>query len=105
MVMRRRKGTGNMSEDLTTGREEASLSDLQELHGTLARQLLKMVTAGQVVINEDGLPVVISPTPAVMNVVRQFLKDNNIQAKLDNNEDLQELKDVLPFNDSPTHAN
>ena len=38
-----------MNKDLTSGREVASLGDMQELHGVLARQLLKMVTAGQVV--------------------------------------------------------
>ena len=94
-----------MSEELTSGRESASLDDMQELHGVLSRQLLKMVTGGQVVMDDKGMPVVISPTPAVLNVVRQFLKDNNIQAQIGNSEDLTDLEHALPLNDRPTHAN
>ncbi len=94
-----------MNEALTTSRESAGMEDMQELHGVLSRQLLKMVTGGQVVMDDQGLPVVISPTPAVLNVVRQFLKDNNIQCQMSNNDDLADLNSALPFNDSPTHAN
>ena len=102
-----------MGQELTTGEEDASLASLQSLHGVLSRQLTKMITHGQVVLveetNEAGdkvqIPVVISPTPAVLNVVRQFLKDNNIQAQIGKNEDLTDLEHALPFNDKPTHAN
>jgi hypothetical protein len=92
-----------MSKELQTGEEPIGLSALQKLHSDLAKELSKMVRGGQVVMDEKGMPVVISPTPAVLNVVRQFLKDNNIQAHLDNNEDLQDLESALPFHDEPQH--
>jgi len=75
----------------------ASENDMRELHGELSHQLLKMVKGGQVVMDEKGLPVVISPTPAVLNVVRQFLKDNNVHARPASTNDLGELVEHLPF--------
>ena len=94
-----------MSNELTNGEEGVTLDAMQKLHSDLARELSKMVRGGQVVMDENGMPVVISPTPAVLNVVRQFLKDNNIQAKIANSEDLTDLASTLPFHDSPQHAN
>ena len=85
--------------------QAAPLDAMQKLHSDLAKELSKMVRGGQVVMDENGLPVVISPTPAVLNVVRQFLKDNNIQAQLGKNKDLLDLESMLPFHDKPQHAN
>lgn len=35
---------------------------------------------GRAVLKEDGQPWLIPPSPAHMNVIRQFLKDNGIEA-------------------------
>ena len=86
--------------EVTEQTSSASENDMRELHGELSAQLRKMLVGGQVVMSEDGLPVVLSPTPAVLNVVRQFLKDNNVHAKPTNTNDLGELVDSLPFEET-----
>ncbi len=75
----------------------ATENDMRELHGELSSQLRKMLVGGQVVLDDKGMPIVISPTPAVLNVVRQFLKDNNVHAKPTNSNELGDLVDELPF--------
>lgn len=35
---------------------------------------------GNAVLKEDGRPWLVPPSPAHMNVIRQFLKDNSIEA-------------------------
>lgn len=35
---------------------------------------------GHAVLKEDGQPWLVPPSPAHMNVIRQFLKDNSIEA-------------------------
>lgn len=62
---------------------------------------------GRAVLKEDGQPWLVPPSPAHMNVIRQFLKDNGIEAAvipLDSNKgDMSDLPtfdddgNVLPF--------
>lgn len=37
---------------------------------------------GRAVLDEDGKPYLVPPSPAHMNVIRQFLKDNQIEAEV-----------------------
>nr|WEM05542.1 terminase small subunit [Ralstonia phage BOESR1] len=64
---------------------------------------------GNAVLKEDGQPWLVPPSPAHMNVIRQFLKDNAIEATVipglgnQNHGDLSDLPtfdedgNVLPF--------
>jgi len=77
--------------------EVATVDELGDLHGELAATLKKMMMKGEVVIDKEGLPVATTPSPALLNIVRQFLKDNNISAKPVKNSDLGDLIDDLPY--------
>lgn len=68
---------------------------LAELHSEMATKLLEKVRSGEV-------------TAAELNVARQFLKDNNIDAAPKKDSPLANLVDELPFTDAderPTYAN
>ena len=58
--------------------------NLKELHGVLAEQLLKRVKAPEAKASD-------------LNVARQFLKDNGIEAIPVDNSPLKALVDELPF--------
>ena len=60
---------------------------LKELHGLLAEELLKRVK------DPDA-------KSADLNVARQFLKDNNIDAVPTEDSPLKKLIDELPFNET-----
>ncbi len=59
---------------------------LKDLHGALAGDLLAKVSSGEATASE-------------LNVARQFLKDNGIEAVAKENNDLGNLADILPFNE------
>lgn len=59
---------------------------LKELHETLANELLKRVKSEDVKASD-------------LNVARQFLKDNNIEALPVENSPLKSLVDELPFSE------
>ena len=65
-----------------------TVNDLGELHGLLARTLAEALQSGEA-------------TPAHLNVVRQFLRDNNIECLATNNEDIKSLVEELPFDETP----
>ena len=94
-------GTNKTTVVTITG-EPTSEEELNELHGQLGRTLKNIILGGEVVIDKQGNPVSLTPSPALLNVARQFLKDNNVQAKADKNPYLGELLDDLPFTDRPT---
>ena len=52
-------------------------------------------------MDKEGLPVALTPSPAMLNVVRQYLKDNNVNAKPGTNKDINHLIDDLPFYEGP----
>ena len=58
---------------------------LDELHTELAQELLDKVRSGEAKASE-------------LNVARQFLKDNGIEAIPTDNSPLKSLVDELPFN-------
>jgi len=66
-----------------------TVNDLGELHGLLARTLTENIKSGEA-------------TPAHLNVVRQFLRDNNIECLGANNEDIKGLVEELPFDETPS---
>ena len=60
---------------------------LSKLHEMLCDELTERLKNG-----EDGERA----APATLNVIRQFLRDNNIDGTLENNEALQDLMKELP---------
>ena len=67
-------------------------NDMGELHGLLARHLADKLLSGEC-------------SPADLNVIRQFLRDNNIECSGENNEVIQSIVKELPFNELPTKPN
>lgn len=76
----------------------APIEHMQELHGQLAKELRNIIVGGEVVKDKEGMPVRLTPSPAALNVARQFLKDNNIQAN-PNKGPVKDLCDDLPIFD------
>lgn len=67
--------------------------ELQDLHSELAKVLKKHI--GKKYQDEEGNEV--PPPAAILNVARQFLKDNNIDAVPAEGTPLSALKEALPF--------
>ena len=65
----------------------ATINNLGELHGLLARALAETLQSGEA-------------TPAHLNVARQFLRDDNIECLGANNADIKSLVEELPFEES-----
>lgn len=55
--------------------------DLGGLFDDTVDTLKKIVTEGESVVTKDGQIVKVPPSAAMLGVVRQFLKDNNITAE------------------------
>lgn len=70
---------------------KADNSTLDSLHGTLARVLLEEIQRSS---PED------KGRAAILNVARQFLKDNGVEALPAASKPLQNLAQVLPFPDA-----
>ena len=66
----------------------AKENELGELHGVLAKILKEQVSLK----DENG-----KANAAILNVARQFLKDNGIDASPEHNQELKELSEELPF--------
>ena len=91
--------------------EEAPLAKskvLEDLFTGLVNELARQIKEGRQVLDKSGEVQTVSPDAATMNVVRQLLKDNGIEAP-ENNPDLGKLRDSLPFDTDPasdsTHLN
>lgn len=76
----------------------ASDKTLSDIHEALAKELLKRVKDGEDEV-VDGEIVKVSAKPATLNVVRQFLKDNGVEARPAAGSPLGKLADSLPFTD------
>ena len=78
---------------------------LEELHGELARVLAKAIKEGIPMKDDTTGEVTKAPAPAaILNVARQFLKDNNIQGTVDN-PDITGIVEGLPdFSNETTYA-
>ncbi len=71
-------------------------SDMVDLHAYLARELRRQIVEGTVEVDKKGGVVKVPPTPALLNVVRQFLRDNGVQADAKKNADVGDLLHSLP---------
>lgn len=69
---------------------------MADIHADLAQELRRQMTEGSEVVDKKGRVTKVAPTPALLNVIRQFLRDNGIQAKPENNPDIGELLGSLP---------
>ncbi|MBT4680401.1 MAG: hypothetical protein HOB69_11180 [Flavobacterium sp.] len=69
-----------------------TVNQLGALHGLLARHLADKLVSGEC-------------SPADLNVIRQFLRDNNIECLGENNDDIQSIVKELPFNELPARPN
>lgn len=58
----------------------ASDNFLANLHSMIAEEFARQLKEGTRVPTKDGFVETISPTPALLNAARQFLKDNHIEA-------------------------
>jgi len=88
----------------------AKVESLGKLHKRLTKVLLDILKNGQVVeiLNEETgelEPKVVTPDKAYLNIARQFLKDNNIEADLSQSADGKELTEELPFDEDDAPDN
>ena len=84
----------------------ATEKELAGVHGGLAQWCLDIMKGvplqdrdGNAVLKEDGQPWLVPPSPAHLNVIRQFLKDNRIEAEAVKGSALGDLSDLPTFDD------
>jgi hypothetical protein len=81
----------------------ADKSRLEALHDLLATEMNNILKNGKIVV-VDGEATKVSPDAATLNAVRQFLKDNSIEAPHGGTEAINGLKESvtrLPFGLDP----
>lgn len=93
---------------------KSSKQVLSDLHRSLSEVLTKALRDGEVVVDKEGVSHKNTAPAAILNVARQFLKDNNIEGLPVEGSELGELTNVvksggikLPFEstqDSPLNA-
>lgn len=71
------------------------------LHGALANTLTDMLTKGETTVDKDGEVVTLPPSAATLSVIRQFLKDNGIEALATPGSPIASLASALPFPGGP----
>lgn len=81
-----------------------TVKDLGNLHGILARTLKDQIVNGITTVSKDGTIEQVSAPASVLNVARQFLRDNNIECLGANNEDIKGLVEELPFDETPSKS-
>ena len=79
-----------------------TVKDLGDLHGIIARTLKDQLLNGVTTVSKDGNIEQVSAPGSVLNVARQFLRDNNIECLGANNEDIKGLVEELPFDETPS---
>ena len=83
----------------------ANKSRLEALHDALATEMARILKDGEVAVDkETGEAVRTTPAAATLNAIRQFLKDNNIEAPHDGTPAINSLRDAvtrLPFGEDP----
>jgi len=62
-----------------------------QLAEELDKALLKVLTEGQTIVDANGTPMTISPTAAMLNVVRGRLKDLNASSIIQQNTPTSDL--------------
>lgn len=86
---------------------KADEKSLSGLHGKLAEVLTEAIAQGIPLMSTDGEPIldkegqpIRAPAPAaILNVARQFLKDNKIEAIAAQGSPLHSLADLPVFDD------
>jgi len=85
---------------------KATEEELGPVHRGLAQWCLDIMKGvplldkeGHAVLKEDGQPWLVPPSPAHLNVIRQFLKDNRIEAEAPPGSALGDLSDLPVFDD------
>ncbi len=81
----------------------ASKKVMEKLHAALAETFTEILNEGKTVIDkETGEPVKVTPDAATLGAIRQFLKDNGIEAAEGKSEALNALAGKsLPFMPKP----
>lgn len=77
---------------------KAKNTELEALHGALARKLSDLL---------DNVDAEAKGAASILNVARQFLKDNNIEATLVPGSDMDELRKKatkFPFDPAEDHS-
>jgi hypothetical protein len=77
----------------------ASKVMMEALHKALAETFNDLLTNGRTVIDkETGEALKVPPDASTLNAVRQFLKDNGIEANAEDSDELKKLaRKALPF--------
>lgn len=83
----------------------ASAAEMDALHAELAKTMTKMVKLIKTEAQKAESAEELKGAAATLNVVRQFLKDNNITSLDTPDSPLQSLTDSLPFttDSRPSH--
>lgn len=83
----------------------ASKEALELLHASLCKAFDDVLTNGVKEVTKDGELVTVTAPAAYLNVVRQFIKDNDIKAPPLKNAGVGNLAARLPFAGSEHPAN
>jgi LysM repeat protein len=77
----------------------APKTKLEKLHDTLADHFTDILEKGveKTVNKKTGEVEEVSLSPAILNVIRQFLKDNDVISAAEASNPLKELHNKLPF--------
>jgi hypothetical protein len=76
----------------------ATKDALDKLHATLANVMTSILTKGEVAVNkETGEVVMLTPSAAHLSNIRQFLRDNGVEAAPGTSKPLASLASALPF--------
>lgn len=66
----------------------ATVEELGVIHSSLAQWCISILRGvplldkeGNAVLQKDGQPYMVAPSPAHLNIIRQFLKDNKIESE------------------------
>lgn len=82
----------------------ATKDEMQELHALLAAEFADILRNGVKAKDDEGNIVRLSPSPAQLNVIRQFLKDNDVHAAMTSRA-MKNIVDNLPFSDEDLPPN
>jgi hypothetical protein len=77
----------------------APLAELNELHSLLAKEFKSQLNNGLEVVTKEGQVVKVSCGASQLNVIRQFLRDNNVECNGSLNPDIKSLTEELPFDE------
>lgn len=82
--------------------KSAPKKELEALHAALANTFKTILEEGETEVDKDGGIVKVTPKPATLNAIRQFLKDNGIEsAEVPAKPAEKQLTAGLPYAGSP----